>query len=47
MKVLIFSDIHGDLRALHKIVQQSADIYYCRGRSGHFQPRAWKAAARY
>lgn len=27
MKVLIFSDIHGDTRALEKIVAQPADIY--------------------
>jgi Icc-related predicted phosphoesterase len=27
MKVLIFSDIHGDVRALERIVEQSADIY--------------------
>lgn len=27
MKVLLFSDIHGDLRALEKIVAQPADLY--------------------
>jgi uncharacterized protein len=27
MKVLIFSDIHGDLRALERIVEQPADVY--------------------
>jgi Icc-related predicted phosphoesterase len=27
MKVLIFSDIHGDVRALERIVEQPADIY--------------------
>ena len=27
MKLLIFSDIHGDLRALERIVEQPADIY--------------------
>lgn len=27
MKVLIFSDIHGDLRALERIVEQQADVY--------------------
>ncbi len=27
MKILIFSDIHGDLRALERIVAQPADLY--------------------
>ncbi|HVB58696.1 MAG TPA: metallophosphoesterase [Candidatus Acidoferrales bacterium] len=27
MKILIFSDIHGDLRALERIVSQPADLY--------------------
>ena len=31
MKILIFSDIHGDLKALEKIVAQPADIYIAAG----------------
>lgn len=31
MKVLIFSDIHGDVRALAQIVAQPADVYVCAG----------------
>jgi len=31
VKVLIFSDIHGDLRALARIVAQPADLYICAG----------------
>lgn len=31
MKVLIFSDIHGDLRALEKLLAQPADIYIAAG----------------
>ena len=31
MKVLIFSDIHGDLRALDRIVAQPADVYIAAG----------------
>ncbi len=31
MKVLIFSDVHGDLRALARIVAQPADVYICAG----------------
>ncbi len=31
MRVLIFSDIHGDVRALGRIVAQPADIYICAG----------------
>jgi len=31
MKILIFSDIHGDLRALEKIAAQPADIYIANG----------------
>jgi uncharacterized protein len=31
VKVLIFSDIHGDVRALARIVAQTADIYICAG----------------
>ncbi len=32
MNILIFSDIHGDLRALEKIVKQQADVYIAAGR---------------
>ncbi len=31
MKILIFSDIHGDVRALERIVAQPADLYICAG----------------
>ena len=31
MKILIFSDIHGDVRALEKIVAQPADVYISAG----------------
>jgi uncharacterized protein len=31
VKVLIFSDIHGDIRALEKIVAQPADVYIAAG----------------
>jgi uncharacterized protein len=31
MKILIFSDIHGDLRALEKIVAQPADLHIAAG----------------
>ncbi|HKV05255.1 MAG TPA: metallophosphoesterase [Candidatus Acidoferrales bacterium] len=31
MKILIFSDIHGDLRALARIVAQPADLYIAAG----------------
>jgi hypothetical protein len=31
MKVLIFSDIHGDIRALENLVSQPADIYIAAG----------------
>jgi Icc-related predicted phosphoesterase len=31
VKVLIFSDIHGDVRALARIVAQPADVYICGG----------------
>ena len=31
MKILIFSDIHGDLRALERIVAQPADLYIVAG----------------
>ena len=36
MKVLIFSDIHGDLRALEKIANQKADIYIAAGDLSNF-----------
>ena len=36
MKVLIFSDIHGDLRALERIVAQPADIYIANGDLSNF-----------
>jgi uncharacterized protein len=31
MKVLIFSDIHGDIRALEKLVSQPANVYIAAG----------------
>jgi len=31
MRILIFSDIHGDLRALGRVVQQPADLYIAAG----------------
>ena len=31
MKILTFSDIHGDVRALARIVAQPADVYICAG----------------
>src|SRR5271165_1712883 len=31
MKILVFSDIHGDLRALERVVAQPADIYIAAG----------------
>ena len=31
MRVLIFSDVHGDVGALARIVAQSADVYICAG----------------
>jgi Icc-related predicted phosphoesterase len=37
VKVLIFSDIHGDLRALARIVAQPADVYICAGDLATFQ----------
>jgi len=37
VKVLIFSDIHGDLRALERIVAQPADLYICAGDLATFQ----------
>jgi Icc-related predicted phosphoesterase len=36
MKVLIFSDIHGDLRALERIVAQPADVYIANGDLSNF-----------
>jgi uncharacterized protein len=37
MKVLIFSDIHGDVRALARIVARPADLYICAGDLATFQ----------
>ena len=37
MKVLIFSDIHNDLRALARIVARPADLYICAGDLATFQ----------
>ena len=31
MKLLIFSDIHSDVRALEKLVETEADYYFCAG----------------
>jgi Icc-related predicted phosphoesterase len=31
MKVLLFSDIHGDVRALERLLRQSADVYIAAG----------------
>jgi uncharacterized protein len=36
MKVLVFSDIHGDLRALEQIVTRQADIYISAGDLSNF-----------
>jgi uncharacterized protein len=36
MKVLIFSDTHGDLRALERVVAQPADIYIAAGDLSNF-----------
>jgi Icc-related predicted phosphoesterase len=36
VKVLVFSDIHGDLRALERIVAQPADIYIANGDLANF-----------
>ena len=36
MKVLIFSDIHGDIRALERLVAQPADIYISAGDLSNF-----------
>jgi len=37
MKILIFSDIHGDSRALEQIVAQPADIYIAAGDLSNFR----------
>ena len=39
MKILIFSDIHGDLRALERVVAQPADIYIAAGDLSNFAQR--------
>ncbi len=31
MKILFFSDIHSDLRALEQLIEQQADYYFCVG----------------
>lgn len=36
MKILIFSDIHGDIRALERIVAQPADVYIAAGDLSNF-----------
>ena len=36
MKILIFSDIHGDIRALEKIAAQPADVYIAAGDLSNF-----------
>ena len=36
MKILIFSDIHGDIRALEKIAHQPADVYIAAGDLSNF-----------
>lgn len=36
MKILIFSDIHGDIRALEKVVAQPADVYISNGDLSNF-----------
>lgn len=36
MKILIFSDIHGDMRALEKIAAEQADIYVAAGDLSNF-----------
>jgi uncharacterized protein len=36
MKILIFSDIHGDLRALERVIAQPADIYIAAGDLSNF-----------
>lgn len=33
MKILIFSDIHGDIRALEQTIAQPADVYISAGDS--------------
>jgi uncharacterized protein len=36
MKILVFSDIHGDLRALERVVAQPADVYIAAGDLSNF-----------
>lgn len=36
MKILIFSDIHGDIRALEQVVAQPADVYVAAGDLSNF-----------
>jgi Icc-related predicted phosphoesterase len=36
MKILIFSDIHGDVRAVERIAAQSADVYISAGDLSNF-----------
>jgi uncharacterized protein len=36
MKILIFSDIHGDFRALERIIAQPADVYISAGDLSNF-----------
>jgi uncharacterized protein len=36
MKILIFSDIHGDIRAIERIVAQPADVYIAAGDFSNF-----------
>ena len=36
MKILLFSDIHGDRRALERLVQTEADHYICAGDLGNW-----------
>jgi Icc-related predicted phosphoesterase len=31
VKILIFSDIHGDIRAIERVIAQPADLYICAG----------------
>jgi uncharacterized protein len=36
MKVLVFSDIHGDVRALQRLIAQPADVYIAAGDLSNF-----------
>jgi 3',5'-cyclic AMP phosphodiesterase CpdA len=36
MKVLIFSDTHGDLRSLERIIARPADVYIAAGDLSNF-----------